>query len=65
MNFLFNNLPYLNVAVHETLRMHPPLLDISRAATVDDVIPLSKHVRTRSDKVVARISITKATYVFR
>ncbi|KAH0839441.1 cytochrome P450 [Lanmaoa asiatica] len=58
-----NNLPYLDAVVHETLRVHAPLSDIARMAAVDDVIPLSKPVRTRSGKLVDHITVAKGTYL--
>ncbi|KAH0839443.1 cytochrome P450 [Lanmaoa asiatica] len=58
-----NNLPYLDAVVHETLRMHAPLPDFTRMAAVDDVIPLSKPVCTRSGKLVDHISVAKGTYL--
>ncbi|KAG9309787.1 cytochrome P450 [Chiua virens] len=60
---LLNSLPYLDAVVHETLRMHPPLPDFSRVAAADDMIPLSRPVRTRSGKSVDHISVAKGSTV--
>ncbi|KAF8128180.1 cytochrome P450 [Boletus edulis] len=60
---LLNGLPYLDAVVHETLRMHAPFSGFTRMAAVDDVIPLSKPVRTQSGKFVDHISVTKGTYL--
>ncbi|KAN0098017.1 Cytochrome P450 [Tylopilus felleus] len=58
-----NNLPYLDAVVHETLRVHAPLPDFIRMATADDVIPLSKPIRTRSGKLVDHISVAKGSFL--
>jgi cytochrome P450 len=34
-------LPYLENVVRETLRVHTPLVSVTRMAMVDDVLPLS------------------------
>ena len=37
-----NGLPFMDAVVRETLRLHPAVAAIIRAATKDDCIPLSK-----------------------
>jgi len=54
---LNSNLPHLDAMVHEVLRMHPPLWEMTRIATDDDIIPLSVPVRTTDNKLVDRVSI--------
>jgi cytochrome P450 len=36
-----NALPYLENVIRETLRVHTPLVSVTRVAMVDDVLPLS------------------------
>ncbi|KAF9233342.1 cytochrome P450 [Melanogaster broomeanus] len=60
---LSSSLPYLDAVVHETLRVHPPVQELTRIAAEDDVIPLSEPVRTASGKVVDNISIAKDTLI--
>ncbi|KAG1855866.1 cytochrome P450 [Suillus tomentosus] len=55
------NLPYLDAVVHEILRLHPPVVEFSRVARVDDVIPLSEPVCTGSGKMTDSISIAKGS----
>ncbi|KAG1830820.1 cytochrome P450 [Suillus variegatus] len=57
------NLPYLDAIVHEILRLHPPVPEFIRLAAVDDVIPLSKPVRTVSGNMTDNISIAKGTLI--
>ena len=44
-------LPYLDMVVKETLRLHAPVPMTDRAAMKDDVIPLSKAYRDRKGRV--------------
>ncbi|EGN92321.1 hypothetical protein SERLA73DRAFT_117507 [Serpula lacrymans var. lacrymans S7.3] len=60
---LNSNLPYLDAVVHEVLRLRPPLPDLTRIATEDDVIPLSVPVQTTSGETVDHLTITKDTLV--
>ncbi|KAH0826753.1 cytochrome P450 [Lanmaoa asiatica] len=60
---LTNGLPYLNAVVHEILRIHPPLVEFTRVAIKDDVIPLSEPVRTQSGELVNNLTIAKGTLV--
>ncbi|KAG1901360.1 cytochrome P450 [Suillus fuscotomentosus] len=57
------NLPYLDAIVHEILRLHPPVPEITRIAAADDVIPLSEPVRTASGNMTDSISIAKGTLI--
>ncbi|KAG1851972.1 cytochrome P450 [Suillus subluteus] len=57
------NLPYLDAVVHEILRLHPPVGEITRLAAADDVIPLSELVRTVSGEMTDSISIAKGTLI--
>ncbi|KAI6015903.1 cytochrome P450 [Pisolithus microcarpus] len=60
---LSSKLPYLDAVVHEILRIHSPVIELSRVATEDDVIPLSDPVHTRSGELVDSISVTKGTRI--
>ncbi|KAI6099010.1 cytochrome P450 [Pisolithus sp. B1] len=58
-----NSLPYLDAVVHETLRVHPPVTNVVRVATEDDVIPLSEPIVTQSGEVVNSISVAHGTRI--
>ncbi|KAI6026700.1 cytochrome P450 [Pisolithus microcarpus] len=60
---LSSKLPYLDAVVHEILRIHSPVIDLSRVAMEDDAIPLSEPVHTRSGELVDSISVTKGTRI--
>ncbi|KAG2035768.1 cytochrome P450 [Suillus americanus] len=57
------NLPYLDAVVHEILRLHPPVGELTRIAAADDVIPLSEPVRTVSGEMMDSVSIAKGTLI--
>ncbi|KAK0227131.1 cytochrome P450 [Armillaria nabsnona] len=58
---LNSSLPYLDAVVHETLRMHPPVLESVRVATEDDVLPLATPVVTKSGETVNSLFVAKGT----
>ncbi|KAI9572414.1 cytochrome P450 [Boletus coccyginus] len=60
---LSNGLPYLDAVVHEILRTHLPVVEITRLAIEDDVIPLSEPIRTKSGEMVDSLTIAKGTRV--
>ncbi|KAG1876047.1 cytochrome P450 [Suillus tomentosus] len=60
---LTNKLPYLNAVVNEVLRLHSPVVEVPRAATEDDVIPLSEPLYTADGKFTDHICISKGTEV--
>ncbi|KAG8214366.1 cytochrome P450 [Butyriboletus roseoflavus] len=60
---LTNGLPYLDAVVHEILRVHPPVVEITRIAIEDDVIPLSEPVRTKTGQLVDSLTIAKDTLI--
>ncbi|KAI9456895.1 cytochrome P450 [Boletus coccyginus] len=60
---LSNCLPYLDAVIHEILRLHPPVVEITRMAIEDDVVPLSEPVRTKSGELVDSLTIAKGTLV--
>jgi cytochrome P450 len=47
-----NALPYLDAVVRESLRVHPPLADILRVATEDDILPLDEPVKDKNGNVL-------------
>ncbi|KDQ28771.1 hypothetical protein PLEOSDRAFT_1063555 [Pleurotus ostreatus PC15] len=60
---LMTTIPYLDAVVHETLRMHPPLVTTTRKAAEDDVVPLSAPIVTRDGQTVSSISVAKGATV--
>lgn len=46
-----NSLPYLDMVVRETLRVHAPVPSTMRVAMKDDVLPLSKPFTDRKGNV--------------
>ncbi|KAI9456888.1 cytochrome P450 [Boletus coccyginus] len=60
---LSHGLPYLDAVVHEILRVHPPVVEFTRVAIDDDVIPLSEPVCTKSGEMVDSLTIAKGTLV--
>ncbi|KAJ7706346.1 cytochrome P450 [Mycena rosella] len=58
---LTNGLPYLDAIVRETLRLHPVLSESTRVALEDDVLPLSKQIRTVSGTLIDKVPIRKGT----
>uniref|UniRef100_A0A0W0G6N4 Cytochrome p450 n=1 Tax=Moniliophthora roreri TaxID=221103 RepID=A0A0W0G6N4_MONRR len=55
--------PYLDAVVHETLRLHPPLVETNRIATKDDILPLSSPLTTADGQIVTSIAISKGDNV--
>jgi hypothetical protein len=51
-----NSLPYLDVVIRETLRVHAPVPATMRVAVQDDVVPLAKPFVDR--KGVVRDTLT-------
>ncbi|KAF8665642.1 hypothetical protein AX16_000097 [Volvariella volvacea WC 439] len=60
---LTSGLPYLDAVVHEVLRLHPPVREISRTAAEDDVIPLSTPITTATGETLTSLPIPKGTTI--
>ncbi|KIK10588.1 hypothetical protein PISMIDRAFT_690940, partial [Pisolithus microcarpus 441] len=58
-----HSLPYLDAVLHETLRVHPAVTDLTRVAVEDDIIPLSEPVVTQSGESVNSISVARGTLI--
>ncbi|KAI8994051.1 cytochrome P450 [Trametes punicea] len=56
-------LPYLDMVVRETLRLHPPVTRAVRQAMKDDVIPVSEPFTDRYGKVQNSIRIAKGNEI--
>lgn len=59
----FETMPYLLAIGKETLRVHPPVIDILRITSDHDVIPLSKPVVGNSGKEYNELAVPKGTVV--
>jgi Cytochrome P450 len=46
-----NALPYLDMVVRESLRVHPPVAFTNRVSMKDNILPLSKPVVDRNGRV--------------
>lgn len=57
----FDSMPFLQAVVREVLRFHPAVPHNYRQALKDDILPLSKPLRTLSGKMVNEIHIPKGT----
>ena len=57
----FDSMPFLQAFVREVLRYHPAVPHNYRQAMKDDVLPLSKPIRTLSGKIINEIPIPKGT----
>ncbi|RPD78482.1 cytochrome P450 [Lentinus tigrinus ALCF2SS1-7] len=56
-----SNLPYLDMVVRETLRIHAPVPTSMRVATKDDVIPVAEPFADRNGDVQDSIRISEGT----
>ena len=57
----FEAMPYLQAVLKEILRFYPAVPHTFRQPLHDDVLPLSKPIRTRSGKVITEIPIAAGT----
>ena len=59
-----NALPYLDQVVHETLRLHAPVVTTIRQAQHDDVIPVSQPYTDKQGKIQHGIGVASGNRVF-
>ncbi|KAF7790145.1 hypothetical protein EIP86_001097 [Pleurotus ostreatoroseus] len=52
------SMTYVNAALKETLRYHPVVFHMTRAAVQDDVIPLSKPIHSKSGDAISEIPVS-------
>jgi len=60
----FETMPWLVALTKETLRLHPIAIEVIRAPTRDDVIPLSKPIIGASGKVYGELPVPPGTPIF-
>ncbi|KZT67557.1 cytochrome P450 [Daedalea quercina L-15889] len=60
---LTSGLPYLDAVIQEALRIHPPFPDTERVAAEDDVLPLSRPMKTADGTLVDSIAVPKGAVV--
>ncbi|KIK60889.1 hypothetical protein GYMLUDRAFT_597826 [Collybiopsis luxurians FD-317 M1] len=56
-------MPLLGATVRETLRFHPVAIHVFRAASEDDILPLSTPITTSTGEVLSELPIPKGTRV--
>ncbi|KAG9312341.1 cytochrome P450 [Chiua virens] len=59
----FDAMLYLNAVIKEGLRFHPIASSVQRIASRDDILPLSKPIRTESGAVIDEMLVPKGTQV--
>ncbi|KAI0281778.1 cytochrome P450 [Russula aff. rugulosa BPL654] len=59
----FDELPFLNAVIKETVRFDTVVPHLFRVATRDEVIPLSEQVRCRSGSVTKELYIPQGTHI--
>ncbi|KAH9940395.1 cytochrome P450 [Epithele typhae] len=61
---VLNALPLLDRVVRETLRLHPPIINVSRVACADDVLPLATPIVDRVGRTLTELPIAAGTRIF-
>lgn len=61
---LHSGLPFLDAVINETLRVHPPVLQIHREATEDSMIPLTTLPKGSSFLPKQQLSPSSSTHLF-
>ncbi|KIY68796.1 cytochrome P450 [Cylindrobasidium torrendii FP15055 ss-10] len=59
----YNGMVMLNMVIKETLRMHPIQSKLTRAAQVDDIVPLGEPLLTADGRTINHIPIKKGQVV--
>jgi len=61
---LYSGLPFLDAVVNETLRIHPPVLQVHREAMQDSLVPLTPLPKSSAYQHAPKLSPTPATLLF-
>ncbi|KDQ10532.1 hypothetical protein BOTBODRAFT_190494 [Botryobasidium botryosum FD-172 SS1] len=59
----YDDMPYLKVVVKEGLRMYPPIPNAFRMTGKDDVIPLSKPLKTATGEYISELPVPKGVRI--
>ncbi|KDQ18788.1 hypothetical protein BOTBODRAFT_52044 [Botryobasidium botryosum FD-172 SS1] len=59
----YDDMPYLKVVVKEGLRMYPPIPNAFRMTGKDDVIPLSKPLKTTTGEYITELPVPKGVRI--
>ncbi|KAF8972060.1 cytochrome P450 [Flammula alnicola] len=60
---LSTGLPYLDAIAQEVLRLHPPVMETTRVAAEDDIMPFSAPITTTAGDQVSSLVINKGTII--
>ncbi|KIM45089.1 hypothetical protein M413DRAFT_441752 [Hebeloma cylindrosporum] len=58
-----DNMPYLSAVIKESMRFHPALYQNYRQAANDDILPLSKPIKTTDGRTINELPIPKGMKV--
>ncbi|KAF8066772.1 cytochrome P450 [Lyophyllum atratum] len=59
----YDNMPYLNAVIKESMRLNPVLGQTSRVNRADDVLPLTTPIQGTDGKMLSQIAVSKGTWV--
>ncbi|KAF8992923.1 cytochrome P450 [Cyathus striatus] len=60
---LQTSLPYLDAVVHEVLRLHPPLAEMTRSVSQDDLVPLSRGIIQANGRTMDQVLLPGGTLI--